>query len=484
MKFKEITLNKFGVNDETATLIDWLYKDCDYININDTIAIAESTKSSFDIIGNESGYLVHLKEIGDELSLNKPIAIIVESKEDIEKIKQKYINTQQYSITKKAQLLIDKYNIDINSIEKSGGIIREKDIQSIIKKNIIPPINNYPNEGKVEKDFLIGIANDKSFLNLNSEDKITEYRKNGAVIEDGVIIGENSIIISDHIVLREYSIIKENCYIKSEYFILGIMSVIGHSANIVTRKVKIGDVFFSGNSVRIGGGSSFSHKAELIIGNECLISSNCFLNTGEGIYIGNRVGLSPHVKLYTHSHWQNELDGYHSNFGPITIEDNVYITGDSIIIPNVNIGKGSTVLANSTVVNNVEEYTQVCGNPAVFIKKINTKIDQGKKNYIINKIINEIINTRQIYNIEKNDIVYREQIYNFDNINEDIIICCYLDENLRIPDGKVIFNINNYQINGTQNKKSDEVRNFLRKRGIRFSPIYWRYNADKGLYND
>jgi Acetyltransferase (isoleucine patch superfamily) len=261
---------------------------------------------------------------------------------------------------------------------------------------------------KIKDDFLTKIKSDQNFKKLSSDEKIEIYIKNGAIIEKGVRIGIESVIVSNYIHLKENSVIGEDTYIQTLSFELGVMSVIGNKMNVVTRHIKIGDVFFSGNSITIGGGGAFSNNAKLIIGDECLVSSHCILNTGEGIIIGNRVGLSPHVKLYTHNHWQNELEGYNSNFGPIIIDDNAYITGDSIIVPNVKIGKGSTVFANSTVTKNIQPYTQVCGNPAVVIGKINTKLDNKKKNIIIKKILENMYNDKQLINIERNNVTYYE----------------------------------------------------------------------------
>ena len=52
-----------------------------------------------------------------------------------------------------------------------------------------------------------------------------------------------------------------------------------------------------------------------------------------------------------------------------------------------------------------------------------------------------------------------------------------------LNNGKTIFDFNTYVITGPQDKLSDEIRNYLRKKGIRFKPIHWRYTADEGKYN-
>ena len=40
-----------------------------------------------------------------------------------------------------------------------------------------------------------------------------------------------------------------------------------------------------------------------------------------------------------------------------------------------------------------------------------------------------------------------------------------------------VFDLSDYRVHGKQGQTSDEVRNFLRRRGIRLAPIHWRYRG-------
>ncbi len=55
---------------------------------------------------------------------------------------------------------------------------------------------------------------------------------------------------------------------------------------------------------------------------------------------------------------------------PIRIGKNVWIGFDAIVLPGVTIGEGAIVGARSVVVENVEPYTVVAGNPARFIRRL------------------------------------------------------------------------------------------------------------------
>ena len=59
---------------------------------------------------------------------------------------------------------------------------------------------------------------------------------------------------------------------------------------------------------------------------------------------------------------------------PITIEDDVFIGTNSIILKGVNIGAGTIIGAGSIVtLKNIPSGVIVSGNPAKIIKKINNE---------------------------------------------------------------------------------------------------------------
>jgi acetyltransferase-like isoleucine patch superfamily enzyme len=55
---------------------------------------------------------------------------------------------------------------------------------------------------------------------------------------------------------------------------------------------------------------------------------------------------------------------------PVIIKSKVWIGFNVIILKGVIIGEGAVVGANSVVTKDIEPWTVVGGNPAVFIRKI------------------------------------------------------------------------------------------------------------------
>jgi putative colanic acid biosynthesis acetyltransferase WcaF len=54
---------------------------------------------------------------------------------------------------------------------------------------------------------------------------------------------------------------------------------------------------------------------------------------------------------------------------PIVIGENVWIAADVFVGPGVAIGDGAVIGARSSVFRNIEPWTVVAGDPAMFIKK-------------------------------------------------------------------------------------------------------------------
>jgi len=88
--------------------------------------------------------------------------------------------------------------------------------------------------------------------------------------------------------------------------------------------------------------------------------------------IGNRAAISPRVTLVMHTQPNNSriVPYVNSHKGYITIEADAWIGTGAVILPNVTIGEGAVVGANSVVTKNVEPYTVVGGVPAHFIKPV------------------------------------------------------------------------------------------------------------------
>ena len=111
------------------------------------------------------------------------------------------------------------------------------------------------------------------------------------------------------------------------------------------------------------------------IGNKFICNFNCVMLDCADIEIGNNVMIGPNVNIFTINHdiRAKERNQFVTYYKPITICDNVWIGGNSTILPGVTIGKNSVVGAGSVVTKDVPPNVLVAGNPAKFIRNIDNE---------------------------------------------------------------------------------------------------------------
>jgi len=90
------------------------------------------------------------------------------------------------------------------------------------------------------------------------------------------------------------------------------------------------------------------------------------------LIIGDRASISPRVTLVLHTkpNWSKIADYVNSRKGKINIGQDAWIGTGAVILPDVHIGEGAVVGANSVVTSDVPPYTVVGGAPARKIKNV------------------------------------------------------------------------------------------------------------------
>lgn len=113
-----------------------------------------------------------------------------------------------------------------------------------------------------------------------------------------------------------------------------------------------------------------SNGENVKIGYNCQINENVFI---QGAYIGNNVLIAPNVSILSVSHNYASTEIPIINQGetdsnPPTIEDDVWLGRNVIIMPGITIGTGSIIGAGAVVTKNVAPYSVMGGIPAKLIK--------------------------------------------------------------------------------------------------------------------
>lgn len=127
-----------------------------------------------------------------------------------------------------------------------------------------------------------------------------------------------------------------------------------------------------GKGCNIDYGVYIRYMDHVEIGNRVSINRGCKLFASHAfkdikISIGDHTLLGPEVTIFAAGHDHRFLE-LPDTAGNVTIGNDVWIGGRSVILQNVRIGDGAIIAAGSVVTKDVPPYTVVGGVPAVKIK--------------------------------------------------------------------------------------------------------------------
>ncbi len=110
----------------------------------------------------------------------------------------------------------------------------------------------------------------------------------------------------------------------------------------------------------------------IFVGDEFIAGPNCVFTDVGRITIGDRVRFGPGVHLYAVARpfdAEQRAEGL-EQAAPITIGDDVWVGGGTIVNPGITIGWGSTIGSGSVVLEDVPAGVFACGNPCQVVREL------------------------------------------------------------------------------------------------------------------
>ena len=114
------------------------------------------------------------------------------------------------------------------------------------------------------------------------------------------------------------------------------------------------------------------YGSHIEVGKNFFANYNCTIIDVAKVTIGDNCQMAPHVAIYTAGHplhpvSRNSLYEYGIS---VTIGDNVWIGGNTVILPGVHIGSNTVIGAGSVVTKDIPDWVVAAGNPCRVIRKI------------------------------------------------------------------------------------------------------------------
>ncbi len=149
------------------------------------------------------------------------------------------------------------------------------------------------------------------------------------------------------------------------WFMWLLKKVPGHIGCALRRRLLPGRI---GQGTMIWDNVQIDFPAKLVIGAKSSINRGCVMNCGGGIEIGHDVLIGPNVVLYSQNHAYADPSRLISEQGyvraKLTIEDDVWIASNAVVLPGVTVAKGCVVGAAAVVTKSTVPYGVYVGSPA------------------------------------------------------------------------------------------------------------------------
>ena len=116
------------------------------------------------------------------------------------------------------------------------------------------------------------------------------------------------------------------------------------------------------------------------VGKNFFANYNCTMLDVAKITIGENCFMASNVAIFTAGHpiHPDSRNSMYEYGIPVTIGDNVWIGGNTVICPGVTIGSNCVVGAGSVVTKDIPDWSVAAGNPCRVIRKIT---DEDKRYY-------------------------------------------------------------------------------------------------------
>ncbi len=142
------------------------------------------------------------------------------------------------------------------------------------------------------------------------------------------------------------------------------------------RFVSLGDRvrILRNTSINLHPGDRHSEKILLKLGDDVIISENCYISACNSIIIEENVGISPNVMIIDSTRKPGDINRPSkeedlTEGGYVKIEADSWVAYSACILPNVTIGKHAIIGALSVVNCDIPPYSLAVGSPARVVKR-------------------------------------------------------------------------------------------------------------------
>ena len=515
----EIVLTREDANTEFALLAEWLVENESRVEAGQPVCVVETTKATVEIEAPGHGTIVQLYEEGAEVELGRMVAYVAETAEELASIASatEPVTAQsppraagERRVTRKAAALAELHGVDVALIEKRG-FVTEKDVEDLLARRAAvahpeprPLLAGVSTEGvSLPASFELGEdvgalvpafleslrADPDAFRRLASDEKCAAYRDAGAVVEDGVTLGEGVLLEAGRIVLGNGVSIEEGATVRcDDVFAVGARTHFGPRLEIRCRRAFVGEGVHCGRSARFGGGGHRDPWAILAVGDLTFLGDEIFVNVCRPVLIGREVFLTMRAMIVTHNIGHSVLEGFENRFAPVVLEDRSQVGLGAVVYAGCRVGAEAIVASSSYVVGDVPSGAFAIGVPARVTGSSRHELSRPRQIELARRMIDDLHELLALRGHKVSEIV-EDDPRGFEvegarvlftpayrGGGDESAVILTLEVSVEPPEGVAVLDLVGRRVHGGGGGRVlDSVREFCRKCGIRFEPGPWRY---------
>jgi acetyltransferase-like isoleucine patch superfamily enzyme/glycine cleavage system H lipoate-binding protein len=509
----EIVLTREDANTEYALLSEWLVEDRTEVAAGQPVCVVETTKATVEVESPGAGTIVQLYGEDVEVELGKTIAYVAESADELASIDAKAEEKRaakpaagDRKATRKAVELAELHGIDLTAVEKRG-FITEKDVEALIlaHKAVAAPVAGPALAGvSTEEVSLPGtfdpegttgalepssyerlLREQEEFRALPPDEKVRLLREYGAVVGDDVEFGDGSLVVAPRVVISDAVRLGPRATIVcEEAFAVGALTQFGADLELRCRRAFLGSGIWGGRSVRFGGGGHRDPWATLAIGDLAFVGDEAFVNVCRPVLIGREVFLTMRSMIVTHNIGHSVLEGFENRFAPVVLEDRAQVGLGAVLYAGSRIGTEAIVASNSYVVGDIPAGSFAIGVPAKATGSSSHKLSDARRLELARRFVDDLHELLALrghvvsvienggFEIEGTRVQFAASYSG--GVDAPAVVLT-LDVRAEVPDGVAVLDLHARRVHGSGGVVLDSVREFCRKRGIKFEPGPWSY---------
>ncbi len=130
------------------------------------------------------------------------------------------------------------------------------------------------------------------------------------------------------------------------------------------------------------------YGSHIEVGKNFFANYNCTILDVAKVKIGDNCQMAPNVAIYTAGHpvHPDSRNTAYEYGIEVVIGDNVWLGGNTVIMPGVHIGDCAVIGAGSVVTKDIPAWTIAAGNPCRVIRKIT---EEDRKYYYKDRVFDE-----------------------------------------------------------------------------------------------